>query len=446
MKKLLFAISLATLIFSFQAYGQSGMQFAELARRLDPYFAKDLINDIRKQLPQGSDYTIWGWDVGDFSGDDYFDVAFTVNLTAEKQKRVHVYMFVDIDGFLTNVGKFPYEYVDLPLEIGVVIRHNACFVTRKEKQYNWLIRGYTFDNGNLILLDEFTTERHGHLTHETYSNFRTLKNSEKYLRTMSGDEEFFAVYQTIPSYRRGRQIYKGYNKESYSYDIDYVHKGAYYWNGDHDASFIVKSAYDDRYLYMTVEIKDMDVVTHRCDSCYGDFVDVWFDALAPYLEDGDRFANKNGNKIKFRTSSEYGLYCFSFYPGNFLDKKAYYKISTTDDLEPYQKASAREIRVVSSVQDDGFTLKFKVPFLLLGYEGLPMEDNQITEIGATIVFHDIDNEYRPEEETQIASSAFSSLNPSTYGSLLLVPAEEWYGETFNIYEEDIIKSLLEYGF
>ena len=42
------------------------MRFPELAKKLEPYFAEDLINDIKNQLPQQSNYAIWGWDVGDF--------------------------------------------------------------------------------------------------------------------------------------------------------------------------------------------------------------------------------------------------------------------------------------------------------------------------------------------------------------------------------------------
>ncbi len=425
---------------------QQGMKFAELAQRLDKYFAKELILDLKRELPMGSDYSIWGWDVGDFSGDDYTDVAFTVKLAAEKERVVQVYLFVNIEGYLTKVGQFEYEYVDIPLEIGVVIRHNACFVTRKRKQFDWLIRGYTFDNGSLIWLDEFTTRRKGRLTHETYKNYKTLENTEKYLHTNSGEVEFFADYLAIPSYSRDRQIYKGHAHEPFSYDVDYVHKGAYYWKGKDDASFRVHSKYDSKYLYMTVETIDDKVVTQRCDTCLGDFVEVWMDVIPPYLEGKDRFTITKGNTLKFRTNAEIGIYCFSVYPGDFYEKKPYIKISTTDDLEPYQKQAARSVQVVSDTTHKGFRLKFKIPFALLGFEEAPIYEDDSTELGCTVVYRDIDNEYRPEEETQIATSKFAPLNPSTYGALVLVPDKEWYGDTQNIYRGEILKHLMEYGF
>ena len=449
MKRIIKNISIITITFLFVIncnYGQNGLKFAELAKRLDPYFAKDLITDIKNQLPQGTDYSIWGWDVGDFSGDGYFDVAVSIKLKAEKKKIVQAYLFVDIEGFLTRVGTYSYNYVQLPLEIGVVISQNACFITQKNKQFDWLIRGYTFDNGSLILLDEYSTKRVGRLTREKYLNFQTLQNTLRYIHTMKGDEKFKCMYMTIPSYERGRQIFKGYSSESYSYDIDYVPKGAFYWKGENDASFIVRSAYDNQNLYMSIYIRDADLVIQRCDSCLCDYVDVWFDVIPPYIQDGDRFTIKKGSKVNFRTSSDIGLYKFSFYPGNFLEKMAYVRISTTDELESHQKAATRNIKVVSSINDDGFVIKFKIPFRMLGFEENPVYEGNITELGCSIVFHDIDNEYRPEEETELATSAFSSLNPSTYGSLLLIPSDLWYGETINIYKEDIIQYLTEYGF
>jgi hypothetical protein len=285
------------------------------------------------------------------------------------------------------------------------------------------------------------------LTHETYTNYQTLSNTEKYLKTRSGDEEFFAKYMTIPSYSRGRQIFKGYSSESFSYDIDYVHKGAFYWDGELDASFIVKSAHDAKYLYMKVDISDDKIVPQACDTCLGDRIDIWFDVLPPYIENGDRFAIQKHRKIMFRTNAELGIYCLTFHPGNFLDKKAFVRIGTTDDLETGQIVAARDIKVVSSLIDGGFRLKFKIPFSMLGFDENPIRENEITVLGCTLVYNDIDNKYRPEEETQLASSSsFKSLNPSSYGALLLIPKDYWHGDTRNIYNEEILTHLIENGY
>ncbi len=434
------------LIVSNSIFSQQGIKFGELAQRLDIYFAKELISDIQSQLPQGSDYSIWGWDVGDFSGDGFYDLAFTIKLAAEKRKIVQVYLFVDIEGYLVKVGQFPYQYFELPLEIGVVIRSNACFITRKNEQYNWLIRGYRFDNGSLSLLDEFTTKKEGIFTFDTYKNFQSLVNSVKYYKTNSGEVKFYAKYMTIPAYHRGRQIYKGYSADVFNNDVDFVHKGAYWWKGDDDASFTVKAVYDEQFLYMTVSINDDNVVIQNCDTCIGDHIRLWLDVLPALNDKYDRFAIKKDKKLQFRTRAEIGIFAFTIYPGDFLRKKSFVEISTTDDLETFQKIAAKNIKSVASLKDNGFVLKFKIPFSILGFDECPAKSGMTTEFGCTVVFHDFDNQYRPEEETQIATSSFSEFNAATYGSLLFIPDDIWYGESSNIYMDDIVKALIDNGF
>ncbi|MFP4527591.1 MAG: sugar-binding protein [Candidatus Kapaibacterium sp.] len=447
MKKLGLIPAILLLIFlsNSGAFAQNGLKFAELAQRLEPYFAKELISDVRRQLPQGSDYSIWGWDVGDFTGDGFYDCAVTVRLANESRRMVTVYMFADIKGYLTEVGQFQYQYYEIPLEIGVVIKNNACYVTRKREKFNWVIRGYTFDNGAMILLDEFTTTRLSKLTRETYRNYKDLRNTERYFYTQTGEDEFNADYMTIPSYQRGRKIYKGYASEVYSDYIDYVNRGAFYWDGAEDASFRVKSAYDDEFIYFTVEVNDDSIVQPRCDSCAGDRVDLWLDLFPPDPV-GGRFASYRDNQIKFRNATDWGIFCISVFPGDFLVQKSNIKISTTEELEGFQKIASRSLKSVANLREGGYVLKFKVPFMLLGFQTTPVENDEVTEFGCTIVLNDIDNEFRPEEATEIATSDFFSLNPSSYGSLVLVPDNIWYGETRNIYKVDILRHLMELGF
>jgi hypothetical protein len=437
------------IIFLFLAYGelfsQSGMRFTEFEKKLEPYFDQELISDIKRQLPQGSDYSVWGWDVGDFSGDGFNDVALSLKLKSEKKKVVYVYMFVDIDGFLQQVGNENFEYFELPLETGVVIKQNACFITKKQKQNDWLIRSYTFDNGILMLLDDYVSQSESKINEESYVNYQTLKTSLKYLNNF-GVEKFNANFQTLPSYSRGRQIYKGYANELKGNDIDFVTKGAFYWTGDEDASFTAKSAYDDDYLYFSLNITDDVIVTDACKDCATDYLELWFDTN-PISSKGNRFMEKIDDKTIFRETTESGLFCLKIHTGDFIEKKPYVKeLITAEDLDYAQKAQIKNIKVTSQIKDMGYTIKFKIPFKLFGFDKLPINDNNAFEMGCTILLHDIDNEYRPEEETVIATSKFDSANPSSFGSLLLIPNNKWYGETQNIYQEDIINSLSNYGF
>lgn len=441
MKKILFLFLLSVSV----GFAQNGLKFAELAKRLDPYFDKALITDIQKQLPQGSDYTIWGWDVGDYSGDGYNDVAMSVRVAADRSKELQVFLFVDIDGFLTKVGHYYYEFVEIPLEIGVVIKENTCYVTKKLKQHNWKMIGYSFENGALFKIDEFTTERIGDLTKETYFNYRNLRNTYKFLKTKSGEETFFRDYLSIPSYPRGILIYEGYQSETFVNFIDFVPEGAYYWDGERDASYYVNSAHDNDYLYFTLTVFDESIIKQNCDTCVTDYFEVWIDTNTP-LEGNDRFTRINENQLEFKTNPESGIFCFKVYPGNFLDIKPYVKVSTTDELVPLQKMEAKNIRAASNIFDDGFIVKFKIPFMVLGFPTNPVQEGEVFELGCSVIYKDIDNQYRSDEITQLATSDFNSNDPTTYGSLLIVPYNSWYGESNNIYTDDILRNLLEYGF
>ncbi len=426
-------------------YSQSGMTFGEFALKLDPYFDRTLIEDIRDKLPQKQPYTIWGWDVGDYSGDGYNDVAFSLRYTGDRSREMHVHLFIDIDGFLNKVAVFNHQFVEIPLEIGVVIRNNACYITKKNKQFDWNITGYRFDHGSLIMLDEYHTSRIGKLTQERYINYNSLYNTEKYLNTKNGEQIFYAEYLVIPSYPRGKKIYKGYNADAFSEKVEYVRKGAYYWEGDEDCSFRVKSAYDDQFIYLTVEITDNNIVIPNCDTCQADHIQLWFD-VNDYPELYDRFHSREQNDIVFRTGAEEGIYKISVYPGDFLEKKAYVTVSSTDELYEWQREASNMIKAVSNLTDDGYIIKFKIPFYLFGFEGIEFEKEEPFEIGCTVAVYDIDNEYRPEESSIVSTSIFSEFNPSSYGSLVFIPPGQWYGSSKNIYKDDLLQVLNSYGF
>jgi hypothetical protein len=422
------------------------MSFNEFKKRIEAYYSEDLISDIHKQLPHGTEFSIWSWDVGDYSGDGYNDLAFALKLRTERNRILQVFLFVDIDGFLTKVGQFEYKYIELPLEIGISISMNACYITNKMKQFNWEIKGYRFESGALAALDAFVTEEIGDHTYTNRRNYQSLVNSQKYTSVTSGKEEFYTSYLTIPSYTRGRVVYKGYAQNPTSSDIDYVTKGAYYWRGDEDASFSLNSAFDEEYLYMTIKARDSNVVGSRCDTCPSDYIELWIIAsVSEYPSKRFKIINSKQG-LSFEKNNE-GIYCIKFNPGDFTERKAFVKeISSTDSLDFEQSDAVKNIRVVASLTDNGWEMKFKIPFALFGFNGAPMEKNVYSYIPCTVVLHDIDNEYRSEEETVLATSIFDQYNPLSYGELLLVPPSKWYGESYNIYKEDVLKYLAEYGY
>lgn len=425
---------------------QAGMDFDEFKRRADPYFAEELLADVRNSMPLGASYRIWGWDVGDFSGDGVYDLAVSLHVSGSRKRECLVYMFVDVDGFLVNISKMPFTYVDLPLEVGVVIRDTSCYVTVKRKSEDWSILGYRFREGAVVLVDQFVTDRVESFGHETYRSFQSLSTRERFLRK---DDE--AVYEnefmTIPCYGRGRQVFAGFVAEATVQNIAHVTEGSYWWTGEDDVSFRARMVYDDDYLYLRVNVRDSNVVTGWCDTCTADHLELHLD-VTPNPESGisRNISIVNRNEINVRHTSDSGLFTILVRLGDFGDRLPRVVVRTTDDLDQTQNQARRLIRAVSARSKDGYVVKVRIPFVLLGYQKAPIDERIPTEFGCTVAIHDVDNEFRPEEYTIVATSPLKPLDPSTYGAVRFIPEGVWYGESTNIYGEAVLNALRELGF
>jgi hypothetical protein len=425
-------------------HAQSAMTFEELKPKIEKYFDPVLIADIKSELPTGSSYRIWGWDVGDFSGDGFYDLAFAVKKFSSPSHKIHVFMFVDIEGFLVKVAEIERDFLEIPLEVGIVIRDNACYVTEKSAKYHWSIKSYRYDDGVLALFDEFKTAKVNKYTHETYRNFSDLTSSEKVIRNSNGRVELDANYLTLPCYERPRQFLKSYNNEIFSGSTDFVSHGAYDRQDWEDVSFYAKSAYDSRYLYFSVKVIDEQVVVPSCQDCTSDYIDLWLE-MEPRDGSVNRLINKFGNEMDLRKTAKSGIFRLSVYLGDFAEEKAHVFVSSSDDLSLQKRNSASEIRVASKQVEGGYVVKFRVPFSLFGLDSPPFGENELSEWGCSFVVHDIDNEFRPEEETEISSSKFQSGDPSSYGSLIFIGEGQWYGKSQNIYADKILDYIREYG-
>ena len=132
--------------------------------------------------------------------------------------------------------------------------------------------------------------------------------------------------------------------------------------------------------------------------------------------------------------------------GDFVDRRPSIKVKTTDELDPAQEEAVQLVRVVTAPRSDGYVVKVRVPFVLLGYEKALVDEHSLTELGCTIALYDVDNEFRGDETTIVATSPIQPLNPSTYGAIRFVPEGKWYGDTANIYTDAVLNALRELGF
>lgn len=411
---------LFNLIFSCSLYSQSGMTFEELKFKVADYFDETLLNDLGKELPNGNNFRIWGWDVGDFSGDGYYDIAIAVRKFGVGNRKVDVYLFCDIEGYLVKVSQFEKDFYEIPLEVGIVIKDNVCYVTQKEKQFHWFIEGYTFDNGNIILVDKFETEKQQNHTKETYKNFIDLKVKEKIINTKNGDVKQEIEFLTIPSYPRGSIVYKGFTNYAELYKVENVIKGSYEWEGIKDLSYKISSGYDSEFLYFHFDVKDDVLILPSCEDCKGDYVDIWF---------------------SIPKSKDTTLLKLSMYLGDFTEEKASFSISSNLELDDELKDYFSKLKVVSIEIDSGYSIKCKIPLNLI------IEDIQKKkDLLFTALVYDYDNEFKPDNVSVMASSKFDEKNSRYFGKIVFINENNWYGKSTNIYSDKILQYLREYGF
>ena len=349
-----------------------------------------------------------------------------------------VFIFVDIDGYLVKVGQLEYEFLELPLEVGVAFRHGILYVTQKFRQFNWKIESFKFVNGSLLNFDEYITTRSGRITNESYRNYYNLRNTEKYFVTATGRTEFWADYLTIPSYSRGRLIFKGITSDAFCNYIDYVPEGAYWWGGDSDLSFYVNSAYDNEYLYFTIFVVDDEVVKPYKYIANGEAIEVWLD-VTDYDSTNNRFTTMRDENTTYRGASE-NIYKISILLGDFVNKEPLMSISSANGSNRKEMSS----NIVADLTNNGYYAMFKIPFSAINRENFMVGEN-IIEWGCTVIVIDVDNEFRPEQRTVLQTSLFDENRPSSFGSLTFVPDGKWHGETYNIYRDRIMQILEEFG-
>ncbi len=434
---------LLLLLAPLRTWAQQGMSFAELKQRLLPYFAEEMIWDIQKQLPQREDYRIWGWDVGDFSGDRYPDVAISIKRASQRKRIAEVLLFVDIDGFLVEVGRFHKPYTQLPIEVGVAIKDTTCFIVSRHSPAHWYVTGYRFVNGSLITTMQLLSEETKGAIYRYREAFAKLQIRERWFRPKTGALLKERTTVVLPAYRRFRIVPAGLPQKPSIHSVAFVPKGAFYWTGASDASFQVKAAYTQRFLYLLIDVQDDTVIVERKPQSLADRAALWIDTRSlQQISPGDPI------RWTPRTStSDSGLIVIEMFLGDFAHLKPSLRIQSTEDLDSLQHLALEDIRILARPTDKGYQLKIRIPFQLLGFLAAPVRSDKLTLLRATVVVYDIDNRFRPEEETVLATSTqFDSFDSSTYSLFCLIPDTAQYGSFRNIYVDQLLARLNELGF
>jgi hypothetical protein len=260
------------ILFCFIEAYSAGTKWNEFKKTLDKYFAKELIADITNQEPLISNYDIHSWDVGDFSGDGYTDLALVAKTSTDRGRQMTVLMFYDQDGYILKAGEFKRSYVELPLEVGVAIRNGAAFVTEKQKQYEWEIKGYSIIGGDLKLVEDFVTKSTSGVTEEISTGYYGRPSSVRYIGSADNDILFDYRYNVNDIATGSRSPIEKGNSDIEVENVENILEGGYWWQDWDDLSYKVYFSTDSDKLYIKLEVKD-DIVL---DQPYAESIDLYF--------------------------------------------------------------------------------------------------------------------------------------------------------------------------
>ncbi len=400
-----------------------------------------MIADMRAKLPDPSSFKVWGYDAGDFSGDGYADCAVSLQIFHEGGRRMHVYLFVDDEGVLKLVDTMTRPYLQLPIEVGINIRNGVCSIVSKRSDTRWEITSYAYRYGDVIVADSFVRDFTNPVAFERGRNFRSLRARDRYYNFQSDSTFFSSEYLVLPCYPRGHLPFPNIPFAVVDSTVDFVVSGSFYWTGRRDAGMATRTVHDDDYLYFLIQVFDSNVVTTSKDPMHNDHCDIWIDATPSHRVVRDTA----GGTIRFRTRADSNIYDFTLFPGNFLEKKPTIKLASSQQFSEDQYSAMHQMKVVSRKTPDGYLLKVRIPFSVVGMDGPPVEGT-LESIGCTITVTDIDNEYRPDEATVIATSNFNPKDPTSFGELMLIPQDKIYGTVLNVYMDGVAGRIGEIGF
>lgn len=429
------------------ADAQTGLTFRELKSRLSPYFPEEMIWDVQHQLPAREDYRIWGWDVGDYSGDGYPDLALCFRKASEKQRIVEVVLFVDIEGFLVAVAQFQKTFVQLPIEVGVAIKDSVCYIVNRQTQQSWSIQGYQFRNGALMLIEEIKSIEQPQTIYRYVQNFQRLEVSEQWVEKKSGALQADTSSFILPVYQRFQILPPGLMNTVHITSVDNVPEGAFYWAGPEDCSYQYSAVYYRDYLYLLIHVVDDTLVVPRNTDDATERIEFWvepssFREIDLHKPITQQFREEDGGE-----KTESGLMIFEIFPGDFLAIQPSVRVQSLQPLDSFQLEAMKDVRIAAKRTEDGYQVKIRIPFQVFGFLSSPVQEKNFTAFRAAIVVADMDNRFRPEETTKVVSSKnFDPLQPATYSVFCLIPPQMYYGEYRNLYTDVLIARLEELGF
>ncbi|MFZ1728570.1 MAG: hypothetical protein WBQ23_11125 [Bacteroidota bacterium] len=256
------------------------LEFAGLAAALGVIFSQDKIASILSKLPPKC--KIFGYDIGEYSGDDGMDIVLSVMPDEGARRTVEVFFFLNDGPGFRLLRTLQRKYILEPIEVGFSIDQGVCHVTEKTGEFAWRITGYSAAGGTFHRVSEWTTDRMrtgGRETgvgyEHTYS-YESLLSDEHYYGTNSNRSFIRQKYYDLPIYPAELSLPDEMPNVIGDSSGLMIVRGGSSWYGPDDCSVFCSAVYDSSTVTFNLRVHD-DRLLYNNVADSADYLDLSFD-------------------------------------------------------------------------------------------------------------------------------------------------------------------------
>lgn len=398
------------------------LEFAGFAQALSPIFSPEKIATILSNLPPKC--KIFGFDIGEYSGDDGMDVVLSAMHDGAARKSMDVYFFLNDGSRFRLLRTLQRRYVLEPIEVGFAIEAGVCFVTEKTGEYAWRITGYTAGDGTFRRVSEWTTNRmrtggrETNVGYERSFSYETLIADEHYYGSNSNRTFIRQKYYDLPVYPADLSLPDGMRSMIGDSSGLMIASGGSSWYGPDDCSIFCSAQYDSSTVTFRIRAHDDRLLYHAwADSA--DHLDLLFD-----LSRRNRI-RPDGTPQTYAPATQFGIRIIMGDGG-----------MRTPVVELLGEAVAKRFgdavsvtTVPDAAEFQTYTFTVRVP-LALFTNGAALQPT-----GFVCVYHDVDHDGM-RQWASLAATAREYIpgNPTTYGMLHFIsdPVAEYEWENLRV--------------
>lgn len=256
------------------------LEFAGLSAALGIIFSQEKIASILSKLPPKC--KIYGYDIGEYSGDDGMDVVLSVLQDDAPRRSIDVYFFLNDGPGFRHLRTLQRKWMLEAIEVGFSIDHGVCYVTEKTGEFAWRITGYSAAGGNFRRVNEWTTDRMRTGSRETgvgyerqYS-YESLIADEHYYGTNTGRTFIRQKYYDLPIYPEALSLPDEMPTMVGDSSGLMIVEGGSSWYGPEDCSVFCSATYDSSQVIFRIRVHD-DRLLYNAHPDSMDYLDLRFD-------------------------------------------------------------------------------------------------------------------------------------------------------------------------